>query len=97
MEDLKTIESKVKYILINDPDTRDDDDLLYLEVCKMQIKTEAVSLDYFLKHRKSSCIPTYESVGRVRRKLQEKYENLRGVRWTERENAIKDFVDYSRT
>lgn len=38
MENLKTIEGKIKAILKKDEETRDDDMLLYLKVCNAYLK-----------------------------------------------------------
>jgi len=70
-------EDIVKPILENYPETRDDDFLLYAEVIK-QYRPELAELsviDFFVAHRELYC-PSYESLSRVRRRLQAKYPHL---------------------
>lgn len=96
MSRLKNVEREVRLVLESKPETRDDDDLLYLEICKGKLLTEVISLEYFLRNRKSSCIPPFESVRRTRAKLQRENENLRGWKHRPRLEAQQDYLDYVR-
>ena len=93
----------VKTILENFPKTRDDDYLLWLEVLK-HIKSCAVA-DYlnasaydFLKCAKYMPFPHYETVSRVRRKLQKEFPELRATKETRSERAEleKRYRNYAR-
>ena len=79
MEKLKDLERKVKFILTNNPLTRGDDDLLYEYLLDEERKIDLSSIsakDFLLSYRKLG-LPTIETVGRCRRKIQEKDETLK--------------------
>lgn len=75
---LKPLEKTVKSILMNCPETRGDDDLLYIKV----LDANGINLygydarNFILSYRKKG-YPTIETVGRCRRKLQGKNEKLK--------------------
>lgn len=68
----------VEDALINFPELRDNDNLLYIHICR-QINPLALSTDLetALTKRKDLGIPSVETVGRCRRKVQETYPNLK--------------------
>ena len=77
MEKLKDLEKRVRKILEKNPKTRGDDDLLYNYVMKeMKVDLNVSAKDFLLSYRKMG-LPTIESVGRARRKVQEKDETLK--------------------
>lgn len=93
------LEPIVHNALQTNKSTREDDHLLYVEVV-YALRPDLVNsnfLDVF-KQVKVLKLPTFESVSRVRRKLQEKYEDLRGSRIIQVARAEKEaeFVEYSR-
>lgn len=70
-------EQIIKPILEKHPETRGDDFLLYAEVIR-EYRPELAQLsviDFFVAHKDLYC-PSYESVSRVRRRLQAKYPEL---------------------
>ena len=79
---LGELEKQVKEILQAEPKTRASDDFLYVALIselleKKGYKLERISAkDYFLHYRIHG-LPTIESVGRCRRKLQEKHKELK--------------------
>ena len=73
MRNLKTIEDKVRAVLQKDEEARNDDMLLYLKVCNGCLKDTEVMIQY-----KYLGLPSFESVGRTRRKLQAQYPELMG-------------------
>lgn len=77
MKNLKTIEDKVKYALSCNEKARDDDMTLYVCVCAICLPA-VVHMPFanVLLHYRSLDLPNYESVGRIRRKLQAKYPEL---------------------
>ncbi|MBR2681628.1 MAG: hypothetical protein IKE23_12955 [Exiguobacterium sp.] len=91
----KKIETRVRVILENDPKTRDDDNLLFLEYCAM------VGVDVHRPFRELMLdkIPSRETVTRCRRKIQEKDESLRGTKKIQRvrRNLETEFREYART
>lgn len=73
-------ERVVEELLTTYPDTRDNDPLLYLMVCKLHSPHIAkLPLERVLLERKELGIPSYTSVGRARRKLQSEREELRAT------------------
>lgn len=93
MQKLKTIESKVKAILEKDEEARNDDMVLYLKVCNCCLKdTGAMPFaEVMLQHRYLG-LPSIESVGRTRRKLQEKHPELLGSLRTQKLRAAQEKV-----
>lgn len=92
---LKTLEAKVRLILEEVPRTRESDKELALELWTRyyRINPYAPICDVLRKDN----IPSIESIGRCRRRLQEKDESLRG---TEREHirmeVQKNFIEYAK-
>lgn len=78
LEQLNKVKDVVANVLIDNPETRGDDDLLYIEVCR-KYSDIAVRLPFeeIWRCRKQYGLPNYESVGRARRKLQEEFLHLR--------------------
>ena len=78
MVQLKKLEKVVREILKESPRTRGDDDLLYINVLdKMDVKLTDLSAESFLLNYRKLGIPTIESVGRCRRRLQAINEELK--------------------
>ena len=78
MKKLKDLEKRVAKILKENPSTRGDDDLLYNYILDdLNIDTTEFSVESFLLNYRKMGIPTIESVGRCRRKIQEKDEKLK--------------------
>ena len=79
MDNLKTVEGKVKAILQKNEDARNDDMVLYLALCNLYLADAGnMPLAQILTNYKELGLPSFESVGRTRRKLQEKYPELLG-------------------
>jgi len=79
MDSLKTIEGKVRAVLQENEDARNDDMVLYLALCNLYLKDAGnMPLAQILLNHKELGLPSFESVGRTRRKLQEKYPELLG-------------------
>lgn len=88
-----TIES----ILSKKKTARDNDDILYADVCKqLNPAITTASFSDVMSKRKQYGIPTYESVRRTRAKLQAKKPELRGKfdGTTMRSKRVKEFLDY---
>lgn len=95
MAKMSILEPLVESALINHPETRGDNFLLYNEVLKNYIDTTAPIRDVFAKHRELG-IPSLESITRCRRKLQERHHELRDPKAVEvRKNEESEFVDYA--
>lgn len=76
------LKERVRSILLVDESTRNSDDKLYLAVINQiawekGLNPSEISIANFLINRKMYGFPSYESVGRARRKWQEADETLR--------------------
>ena len=95
---LRELEKAVRRILTDNPATRGSDDLLYVYYLDyIGFDTSRFTVrDFLLSYRKYK-IPTVESVGRCRRKLQEKNESLKPTKDIElkRRELEKSFYDYA--
>ena len=78
MKKLKDLEKKVKFILKNNPSTRGDDDLLYEYLLEeMNVNLSSMTARNFILSYRKLGIPTIETVGRCRRKIQANDETLK--------------------
>ena len=93
MKTLSTLELKVTAILEAEPATRDSDKELALKIWEKfyRINPYAPVSDVLRNNR----IPSIESLGRVRRKVQETREDLRGKNDKRRIEAQRDFISYA--
>ncbi len=79
MDSLKTIEGKVRSILQENEDARNDDMVLYLVLCNLYLNhAGSMPLAEIMTRYKELGLPSFESVGRTRRKLQERHPELLG-------------------
>lgn len=101
--ELKTTTELVKTILTENPDTRNNDKLLYVEITKYY--SEKFDFDIcgypfasVLLNLDSWGLPPIETVGRCRRKLQHDYPELCGNDTVEGFRKVKEaeFRDYAR-
>lgn len=78
MNELTKLHFIVGEMLVKFPETRDSDALLYVKICE-SINPIACNMPFakVLLNRKDYGFPNYESVGRIRRKLQEHNPLLR--------------------
>jgi hypothetical protein len=77
VEKLKKLENVIKPILENQPQTREDDFLLYAEVIKEYYPDLLnITTGTFLVSHKFLNVPNIKSVERARRKIQEKHPEL---------------------
>lgn len=78
--DLISMSSKIYPILLDIPETRDNDRILIYEIWTREIDHDA----NILESLKSGKVSHPENITRTRRKLQEKHPILRGEKWDER-------------
>lgn len=90
-------------ILVKDAASRDSDDKLYIKVLdyygvKLGVDFNRVSATSFFKYYRKYRIPSIETVGRCRRKLQEEYTELGASNLVacERLEREADFREYAR-
>lgn len=95
MSRISRYENTVMYVLRKYIGTRADDKLLYFWVLREEGFSTGVSLEHYLL---SGEFPNYDSITRCRRKLQEKYPELRPAKNEQirREEAEQDFRAYAR-
>ncbi len=103
MGSLRKVTDLVYVILRDNKDARDSDDVLYCKVLehygqKLGVDFNRVSTISFFRNARRYRIPSIETVGRCRRKMQEEYITLRGSDRAERKrrDREKEFVDYAR-
>ena len=79
---------EVHSFLINHPVLRDSDERLMANIWSKAIlpphTLETISAKGLLEKLSEGKLPSYESISRCRRKLQEECPNLRGEKWHER-------------
>ena len=78
---LRKISNLVHEILINEPACRSNDNILYWRVLQVigsrnGIDVEKMSVPTLLFHMREYGLPSIESVGRARRKIQEQCQEL---------------------
>ena len=96
---LTTTTKLVKSILENNPNTRNSDSLLYIEVCK-KLNPEVEHWLFFdvLRNQSELGLPSIETVGRCRRKVVEAYPELSGCSDVEAQRLLNEETcrDYAR-
>ena len=84
MSELRNTTKMVKYVLEKEPRTRNSDNLLWLEVVKL--KNQGVlrmPMAVVMQNLSTYGLPSIETVGRCRRKLQAAHPELRAERAVE--------------
>lgn len=89
-EQIRKIAPLVAHILKREFKTRDDDNVLYIEVWKHQGMKEGKSFKKFKYKLIMGIYASPDTIGRARRKLQQKYKELRGAKYKERHDAEKE-------
>ena len=88
MKKLFIVMDEVHSLLINHPVLRDSDERLTANIWSKVIlppnTLETISAKGLLKKLSEGKLPSYESISRCRRKLQELYPDLRGDKWYKR-------------
>ena len=101
MDNLITIEQRVKVILENHPEARDDDMKLYFLMCRESLSKRkdhpALTFEYVLTHYQQLGCPRFESVRRTRQMVQAKYPFLgcSPVARRRRHRGQEDFKNYA--
>jgi hypothetical protein len=96
---IQKVSNIVKEILERNKATRDNDNLLYVEVI-YAIKPEVVNSNfrYVLSNANFLGLPPFETVSRCRRKLQKEYPELKASDKVEKIRTEKqeEYIEYSR-
>lgn len=98
MKKLNKLENIVSEILTNIPDTRNDDFILVTCVYHAIAPTAVYApFNQVMIDHKELGLPPFESITRVRRKLQADHEELRAVKEVAeaRTNKQADYIEYS--
>lgn len=86
----------VEQALIDNPETRGDNFILYIEVLRKFVDTK-MSLEAIFLNHKALRIPSLETITRCRRKLQENDPSLRDeIAEKIRADEEEDFIEYSK-
>lgn len=97
---IENLERIVRQALERNKSARDDDHMLYIEVAYI-IDPALVNVNFKMNflNAKEVGLPPFESVSRARRKIQEKYPELRATAKVQeaRKNKQLEFEEYSRT
>ena len=86
---IRDIESKVRYILTNYPEARDDDDILVALLYREYHQVDRHSFYDIKINRRILGLPSEESVTRIRRRLQEEAPLLYGASGEARRERAK--------
>tara|TARA_Y100000310_G_scaffold74390_1_gene70635 strand:+ start:430 stop:726 length:297 start_codon:yes stop_codon:yes gene_type:complete len=90
MKKLFSVVDDVKLFLTKYPSLRDDDEKLMANIWNSHIgNLEDVDAKEILHMLAKHELPSYESISRSRRKIQELNPNLRGDKWIERQKRAK--------
>lgn len=90
---MKDYMSIVEKVLREHSVTRDDDFKLYVWAC--QIMNPEIMREEFGKalwHHSENGLPSYESITRARRKLQEQNPELRGKKYLKRQGMQDEYI-----
>ena len=92
---MKDYYEKVKKILIAKPDTRDDDMKLYAYMVYhlVGLQPNIGFYEAIFNHEKHG-LPSYESITRARRKVQENEPTLRGKKYLKRLERQEEYRQY---
>ena len=87
---MKKYEKIVSKILLNKFTARNSDYVLYAFVLlEYGVDINTLSTKDFLKGLNNKTYPSFEGIGRCRRKLQEKHPEFRGTKWAARHEIQK--------
>ncbi len=87
--DLRAVSIKVYALLLHNESCRDDDKLLLTKVWEKE--THAKDVHSLLEEIRDGTLSHFESVRRVRQRIQEKNPSLRGEKWDTRHKVQADF------
>ena len=99
MNNKTNITTLVKKVLETYPVARDSDNKLYYLVCKkLNPAIDNYPFAHVLLNFNTLNLPNYETVGRVRRKLQERYPELAASKEVQKARSEKEqaFREYAR-
>ena len=93
---MKNMLDKVVNLLTDHPSLRDSDERLIANIWYNHTKNvETIDALTFLSRFAEGKLPSYESISRCRRKIQEEKPDLRGKKWAKRhskQQLVKDEI-----
>ncbi len=93
-----TIMQDIHILLKEYPPLRDSDRLLWLAYCvKHKGLRSLLGNEVYEKFKKwllNEKVPAFESITRARRKVQENYSEVRGLKYKEKQESAKVISDY---
>lgn len=92
---LVKMQDKVEHILTQYPITRDDDRMLIGAIYALYYDVD-IKHESFASVLANGKLPSFETIGRCRRKAQEENEELRGKRDKERIELQKEYIEYAK-
>ncbi len=93
---ISNIAITVKTILQKHPKTREDDNLLALKVwaeVEPKLRHKDFTFIEFSSRFLLNEFPSYDSISRARRKLQEEFKELRGMNYRKRQKYTKEVIE----
>lgn len=99
MARIKLLENEIEYLLTTEESNRADDMKLYASYCELHGGGNLMQIFKSVSLRATLGLASFESVSRVRRKLQEKNEELRASIRTQqkRKDLQKEYRKYARS
>ena len=93
---LKNLKDKIIMILEHDIESRDSDERLFIEICKLNgINVSNISFEDAMLNKNFYNIPSFASVERARRKAQELRPDLIGTNRNERKQLQDEYIDFA--
>jgi len=86
---MEQIKAMVHGMLTTTSSTRDCDYRLYMEIL-FKYNSDGISALTLMRQMKSGVLPSFESVSRARRQLQQHFVELRGEKWEKRQGILQD-------
>ena len=93
IKQIKKLEPQIELMLRQHPSLRDDDNRLYVNLILQLdevLKNQETKVNYLLSNMAHGNYPAFESVTRARRKIQEKFEELRGDKYNKRKEKEQE-------
>lgn len=94
--EIKKTKDIVLKVLIRYPKTRDSDELLNCYVLSTLGISCSTPFNVIMKKIHNNEIPSLETIGRCRRKIQESHIDLRGTNYKERQQKQEDYKELAR-
>jgi hypothetical protein len=89
--ELLQVKAVVKFLLETEPNTRNNDGLLYVRVCQcFNPSIDQFPFGVVMANQKQFNIPSAETVRRARQKLQAEFEHLKANKQVKEHRAVQE-------